>query len=204
MGITDTQEGDRVPEIGEIKLGLEIGQVQRSNYFVWQACGNCGKERWVRIIKDQAKCKLCKSCALRIVQTNNKGKGNGRWNGGRRITHYGYIEIWIPDDDFFAPMKTAQGYVREHRLIVAKALGRCLHRWEIVHHKGVKYPKGSIENKQDNRYPENLQLVSDLGHKQITILENRIKRLETKVQEQEKQIKLLQWQFKDRKDAILS
>ena len=72
------------------------------------------------------------------------------------------------------------GYVSEHRLVMAKHLGRCLHRWEIVHHKHTKYPAGSIEDKQDNRI-ENLQLISDDRHKQITILENRIEHLESRV-----------------------
>ncbi|MBU1067552.1 hypothetical protein KKE60_07170, partial [Patescibacteria group bacterium] len=75
---------------------------------------------------------------------------------------------------------TNNGYVKEHRLVMAKRLGRNLHCWEIVHHKGTKYPIGTIENKQDNRL-ENLQLVSDERHKQITILENRIKLLEERV-----------------------
>ena len=90
----------------------------------------------------------------------------------------GYKEILIQPDAFFYPMVKRDGYVLEHRLVVAKALRRCLHRWEIIHHKGVKYPKGSIENKQDNRYPENLQLVSDDRHNQSSILESRIAYLE--------------------------
>jgi len=77
-------------------------------------------------------------------------------------------------------MANRGGYVLEHRLVMAKHLGRCLHDWEIVHHKGTKYPKDTIENKGDNRI-ENLQLVTDERHKQITLLENKIKRLETKI-----------------------
>jgi len=98
--------------------------------------------------------------------------------------------IRLPRDDFFYPMTGSNGYVFEHRLVVAKALGRCLHLWEIVHHKGAKYPKGSREDKADNRYPENLQLVSDDKHKQITIMENRINHLE-------KEVKLLRWQVSE-------
>ena len=33
---------------------------------------------------------------------------------------------------------------------------------------------GSIENKQDNRYPKNLQLVMEGQHNQISILERKM------------------------------
>ena len=143
-----------MPEIGEIKRGRELGYKSGSN-LKWQACVDCGKERWVE-------CRHGKPCSLRCNHC-------GRWKGGRIIVR-GYILIKLPPDDFFYPMTTSpNGYVLEHRLIVAKALGRCLHSWEIVHHKAIKYPQGSIENKQDNRYPENLQLISELGHRQLSI-----------------------------------
>ena len=55
-------------------------------------------------------------------------------------------------------MVNSKGYTQEHRLVMAKHLGRCLHAWEFIHHKGITYPLGSIENKQDNRI-ENLQII---------------------------------------------
>jgi hypothetical protein len=72
--------------------------------------------------------------------------------------------------------------VMEHRLVMAKSLGRNLHLWEIVHHKN--------HIKDDNRI-ENLQLVSDDKHKQITIMEQRIKLLENKVAQLETEVALL-------------
>ena len=119
---------------------------------------------------------LHKRCFLQ----QSRGDKSQAWKGGRSIGQ-GYVLVLLQPDDFFYSMARSNGYVCEHRLVVAKALGRNLHSWEMVHHKGVKYPKGSVENKQDNRYPENLQLVTDDRHKQITIMETKIAHLEKRV-----------------------
>jgi len=81
----------------------------------------------------------------------------------------GYVLVKLQPDDFFFPMVGKDGYVLEHRLVMAKHIGRCLQSWEIVHHKN------SIRG--DNR-TENLQLVTDDRHKQISILEAKIARLQ--------------------------
>ena len=95
----------------------------------------------------------------------------------------GYIAINLTPDDFFSSMRNKRGYVLEHRLVMAKHLGRNLHPWEVVHHKnGIK---------DDNKL-ENLQLVSDERHQQITILESIISRLENLNQELRERIKELE------------
>lgn len=169
---------------GTIKQGWGIGYKSDMKH-VYHACIECGKKRWVVLKKDNCpKYLRCNTCSARH-KTNN-------WRGGRLKTKDGYVEVRIYPDDFFYSMVKRNGYVAQHRLVMAKHLGRCLHCWEIVHHKN--------HIKDDNRL-ENLQLVSNDGHNQITILERRVNYLEAKVEEQDKLIRLLQWQNRQNKEV---
>jgi len=100
---------------------------------------------------------LSKDHRKKIGDAQRMEKGNN-WRGGKKLQD-GYIFIKIPSH----PNSCFHGYVAKHRLIMEKHLGRYLISKEIVHHKGIKYPIGSIENKQDNRI-KNLQLVSRGEH----------------------------------------
>lgn len=80
-----------------------------------------------------------------------RGERHGSWKGGRVIADGGYVLVKVDSDDQYAAMRNRQGYVLEHRLVVAKALGRPLRRDEHVHHiNGIK---------DDNRL-DNLQLMN--------------------------------------------
>jgi len=59
---------------------------------------------------------------------------------GSRYIHEGYVVINLKQaDTFFAMCSKSKsgtyGYVFEHRLVMAKHLGRCLEPWELVHHR---------------------------------------------------------------------
>ena len=164
-----------MPRIGEIKRGRDIGKRPQTNKYIWSACEECGKERWVALVVKTGKggFPLCPRCALAKPGVRSCGAKHHFWKGGRIRCADGYIRINISKDDFFYPMANSINYVLEHRLVMAKHLGRCLHRWEIVHHK-----KGVA--KDDNRI-EGLLLLGNDRHDQITVLENRIAYLEKKL-----------------------
>jgi hypothetical protein len=129
------------------------------------------------------------------------GAENKNWKGGKtRDSKDGYVFVYLYPDDFFYHM-ARRGYVREHRLIMAKHLNRCLQNWEVVHHKnGIK---------NDNRI-ENLELSTSHSHIKDHnkgysdgfkkgYLDGRNKHFnELKIQNDEllKEVKLLQWQIK--------
>ena len=136
-----------MPKAGDIKRGRELGYKGRIKH-IWHACVDCGKERWVEIVRNLPKNLRCHKCA------NGSGRDNKFWRGGKTKDNKGYIRVWLSPNDFFFPMANCRNYVLEHRLVVARYLNRCLLPWEIVHHK-FGYAK------DDNRYPETLELISD-------------------------------------------
>jgi hypothetical protein len=141
-------------------------------YEVLIKCPKCGRERLVRNyqLKLPTHTGLCRQCSDNINIANYNATKPSRPFRKRGIyTEKGYRRVGLPRDSFFLPMANARGWVLEHRLVMAQSLGRCLHRWELVHHKN------HIRN--DNRL-ENLQLIGEDGHLVITILETHIKYLE--------------------------
>jgi transposase-like protein len=63
-----------------------------------------------------------------------RGAAHHAWKGGRHI-HDGYAMIHIDDDDPLRCMASTNGYAPEHRIVMARALGRPLTSYETVHHK---------------------------------------------------------------------
>jgi len=129
------------------------------------------KEKLSKIMKGKQNALGCKyteeikhKMSLARMGENNPNYGKDfsmekhpNWKGGR-VKVNNYICIKKPEH----PFPNKQNYVYEHRLIMEKFLGRYLKPKEVVHHKGTKYPIGSIEDKQDNRI-ENLMLFTNNG-----------------------------------------
>lgn len=159
-----------MPEAGETRTAKSLG-LSGGHRRVWRVCPQCGEGSWITttVQKRAGYTGLCHQCNA-LACGGKRIKGGYRW-----VNSNGYVLIKLQPDDFFYPMTGKDGYVLEHRLVMAQSLGRCLHSWEIVHHKGIR-DKG-IKNRSDN-LRDNLQLVSDDKHKQISILEAKIARLQ--------------------------
>jgi hypothetical protein len=83
-----------------------------------------------------------------VVRSKLTGPGGPHWLGGKSASH-GYIYVWIAPSDPLSSMAQKTGYVAEHRIVMARHLGRALLPTETVHHING--------NTSDNRL-KNLQL----------------------------------------------
>jgi transposase-like protein len=76
------------------------------------------------------------------------GPDHPAWKGGRWIDSQGYAHVWVAPDDSMRVMAHSGGYVLEHRLVMARAIGRPLLSHEQVHHRDTRRPKS--DNALDN------------------------------------------------------
>ncbi len=60
----------------------------------------------------------------------------------------GYVGVGLPEADPMRSMLRIDGVVLEHRLKMARHLGRMLHPWETVHHKDRDPQNNDISNLQ--------------------------------------------------------
>jgi hypothetical protein len=124
-------------------------------------CVICNKS-----FKKKGNSKTCSRDCYKIYRHNISkifGEGNPNWKGGRYIDKHGYILVMNKEHPFANNM----GYVREHRLVVEKAIGRFLTKGEVVHH---------INHVRNDNRLENLQLLSKVEHDSMHLKEIRLLR----------------------------
>ena len=103
---------------------------------------------------ESSKCHFCgKDCWTVSSDLRRKGMGFcdvtcvGGWRGkiareGRKVNQHGYVVVRRPDH----PNATTNGYVLEHRLVMAEFLGRPLEAGEVVHHRDGDKTNNAVEN----------------------------------------------------------
>lgn len=84
----------------------------------------------------------CRRHGLKTQRTGPRsGSGHTNWKGGRKkVGRYWYL--YDPQH----PMATKNGYVAEHRKIMAQLLARPLLRTEVVHHKDANPDNNALSN----------------------------------------------------------
>lgn len=116
-------------------------------------CNICKSEYLVNMARLKKSLYCSRLCANRAIGLNHTGQKHPNWGGGIKIDKDGYVLIRKTKHPF-----AVQGYIREHRLIMERIIGRYLLKDEIVHHKN--------ENKADN-HVSNLELMKKTEHDRI-------------------------------------
>lgn len=158
-----------------------------------RVCKNCGKEFtipncWLKKFANAGQ--YCSMVCWHEVQRKRGGAFGGSkratWGNGNGvyIDSHGYIHEYDPQ---------RRKFVRQHRLVMERKLGRHLEKGESVHHKN---------GKRDDNTPDNLELivgshfsgkrVKDLQDKTVEHLSTEIERLGMELSNLKRQLQKLQ------------
>lgn len=105
--------------------------------FGYCQCG-CGKK--TNIVKNNGHVNLSvvgkpRKFIFGHAHVGKKRELNNNWQGGRRKTKKGYIEIYLPEH----PNARSNGYIGEHVLVCERVLGKYLPNQAVPHHiNGIK------------------------------------------------------------------
>jgi len=123
-------------------------------------CPNCKKIRLLDKYNTEQRIRegrftgLCCKCNG-LNYTLEKGR---LWRGGRNLGSSGHIRVKLLRNSKYIEMACKDGYILEHRLIMAIRIGRLLTPDEVVHH---------IDGDMCNNDFSNLQLMSRKEHSKL-------------------------------------
>jgi hypothetical protein len=112
-----------------------------------------------------------------------------RWKSDYKRIKSGYYFIRLyPDNPYFSMAHKRDRWCMLHRYIYATEVAhRPLEKWEVVHHKGTKYPQGSYEDKGYNRLDNLEYCVNQATHNVYSFMSKEINSLRKQNAELEKE-----------------
>ena len=130
-------------EWGTTSTAHKLGYNRKLNYkYKWVKCPKCEQGKWVQSLNVKADGITSKTRCKRCTGVFHK---RHRHPAGTRVYYGGYVVIYLDESDVYISMANNR-CVAEHRYIMAKHLGRCLTKEEIVHHKNGIRDDNRIEN----------------------------------------------------------
>jgi hypothetical protein len=115
-----------------------------------QQYAELGSQTAVAVLRGTSQSRVSRALLIAGVRfRKNAGAEHPSWKGGRCAAPGGYIQVAVAPGDPMRTMAQRGGYVMEHRLVMARELGRPLLAHETVHH---------INGDRNDNRPANLQL----------------------------------------------